>query len=683
MRVETVLAALLGCAASCASPTSRAPDHAAAAVRGVPLIPRAAFGDPQRAAGSISPDGRWLAHVALEGGVPNVFVAPRSDPAGARALTHDTRRGVRAFRFAYDGRHLLYTQDVDGDENDRLFAVDLESGATRALTPAGARAELDNLSPDVPGSVLVNLNDRDPEHFDPVRIELASGVRTRLEENQHFAGYVSDARLELRIASARGEDGSKRWYLRRGGAWTEWSTVPPEDALTTGLGGFASDGATVHMVDSRGRDTAAVFALEPETGARRLLDEDPEVDLGLGIVHPRSSVMQAIAHEGLRTRWRVLDAALAPDFAALEALAPDGSLHVDARTLDDATWIVRTSSTAASERTFVYDRATRRAQPWFESQPSWSRLPLQPLRAAVIESRDGLRLPSCFMLPPGSDPDGDGVPREPLPLVLWVHGGPWDREAFGFKPLFQLYANRGYAVLAVNYRGSTGFGKAFVNAARREWGGRMNDDLVDAKRWAVERGLARADRVAVVGGSYGGYAVLAALTRTPREFACGIAVAAPSSLVTLIESIPPYWSATRTLYTTQLGDPATPSGLALLRERSPLEHVARIERPLLIAHGANDPRVKQREADQIVEALVARRIPVTYALFPDEGHGIERAANQEALSALTEEFLALHLGGRAEPPGAGFRDSSLQLPIGAELVPACARALTTSRSPQR
>jgi dipeptidyl aminopeptidase/acylaminoacyl peptidase len=645
----------------------------------VPLIPRAALSDPQRSAGAISPDGKWVAYVAASNGVPNIFVARRETRDQVRAVTHDRGSGIRAFRFAYDNRHLLFTQDVDGDENDRVFATDLESGETRALTPLGARAEIDNVSAKVPEAILVNLNDRDPEHFDPVRIDIRTGELWRLANNDRYTGYVSDADLALRIASQLTDDGVKHWFLRDGDRWQPWSEVPAEDLITTGLGSFAADNTTLYLVDSRGRDTAGVFAIDLQTGARTLIDEDVHVDLKLGLVHPQTGRMQAIAHDYLRSEWRVLDPALAPDFAALRAIAGDGTIDVGSRTLDDRTWVVRISSPRGSEKTYFYDRATRRASLWFDGQPSWASLPLQPLHAVAIASRDGLTLPSYYMLPPGSDPDGDGVPERPVPMVLWIHGGPWDREVYGWKAIFQLYANRGYAVLAVNYRGSTGFGKAFVNASRLEWGGKMQLDLLDAKAWAVAKRIARADKVAAVGGSYGGYAVLAGMTLTPDAFACGISVSGPSSLLTLLDAIPPYWTTTRALYTSRVGDPATEQGAALLRERSPLSHVDKIMRPLLIGQGANDPRVKQSEADQIVAAMQQRSIPVTYALFPDEGHGIQRTANQHAFSAVTEEFLGRCLGGRVQPVGNDFAGSSITVPVGAEQLPGVARALRAAR----
>jgi dipeptidyl aminopeptidase/acylaminoacyl peptidase len=301
--------------------------------------------------------------------------------------------------------------------------------------------------------------------------------------------------------------------------------------------------------------------------------------------------------------------------------------------------------------------------------------PLVNMHSAVIRSRDGLEMVSYYSLPPGSDSDGDGRPDEPLPAVLFVHGGPWARDMWGYHPYHQWLANRGYAVLSVNFRGSTGFGKAFVNAGDLEWGAAMHDDLLDGVAWAVEEGIADPGRVAISGGSYGGYATLVGLTFSPETFACGVDIVGPSNLITLVESIPPYWQPMIELFTNRMGDHRTDEGRALLQERSPLTYVDRIRRPLLIGQGANDPRVKQAESDQIVQAMQEKVIPVTYVLYPDEGHGFARPENNMSFSAVAEAFLAPILGGRSEPIGNDFEGSSITVPVGVEEVPGLDEAL--------
>jgi dipeptidyl aminopeptidase/acylaminoacyl peptidase len=645
-----------------------------------PLIPRQVlFGNPEKTHGRISPNGEWLAYVAPVNGVPNIHLARTAAPDAMKVLTEDRARGIREFVFAFDNRHVLYLQDREGDENFQLFATDLITGVSRALTPKGARAEIDNLSASLPGEVLVNLNDRDSSYFDPVRIEIATGAMRRLVENHQFSAFVSDESFALRIASRATPDGGKEWLVPEGAGWKSWSKVPQEDRITTGLKTFATDGTTLYLVDSRGRNTAALFAVNIKTGERTLIHEDPRADVAEALAHPVSGVLQAVVTNYLRPEWHVLDAAIAEDFAALRKLAGDGHFDIDARTAEDRIWIVRVSSTRAADKTYLYNRSTRVATLWFDSGLRLAGLPLRTLHAVEIRSRDGLILPSYYTLPANGDRDGDGVPEIAVPLVLFVHGGPWDRDSYRFSAMHQYWANRGYAVMSVNFRGSTGFGKSFVNAGDLQWGRKMQDDLLDAVGWAVKRGIAQPDRVAIAGGSYGGYAALAGITMTPKAYACAISGFGPSNLATLIVTMPAYLGPSRKAFTARVGDPETVEGRALLAERSPLHFVQQIERPLLIGHGANDPRVKQAESDQIVKAMQARGIPVTYVLFPDEGHGFLRAENEIAFSAVTEEFLSRCLGGRFEPVNDNFSGSSITVPAGAPLLPGIDAALRKRR----
>ncbi|HEU4650977.1 MAG TPA: S9 family peptidase, partial [Croceibacterium sp.] len=319
-------------------------------------------------------------------------------------------------------------------------------------------------------------------------------------------------------------------------------------------------------------------------------------------------------------------------------------------------------------KVYLYDRAAGTLTEFYTTRPELAGAPLQPMHALELTSRDGLTLVSYLTLPPGSDPDETGIPQAPVPMVLFVHGGPWARDGYGFNGVHQWLANRGYAVLSVNFRGSTGFGKAFVNASNLQWGATMHDDLIDAVEWAVAAGIAERDKVAIMGGSYGGYATLAGLTFTPEVFACGVDIVGPSNLETLLETIPPYWEPMVKQFHQRMGNPETPEGKALLVERSPLHKADRICRPLLIGQGANDPRVKQSESDQIVAAMTAHGIPVTYVVFPDEGHGFAKPTNRIAFNAVTEAFLATVLGGRAEPMNGEIEASTAQVLAGSENV---------------
>lgn len=669
--------ALAGGPVAHASANSTPATPAASPAEGsVPLLSRQLlFGNPERMGGAISPDGRWLGFIAPRDGVLNVWVAPADRPGEARPITNDRLRGIRGFSFAYDGRHVLYAQDQGGDENFQVFAAELESGESRALTPKGSRAGVAGLSPRHPGEVLVSVNDRDPRFFDIKRVSLADGSASRMIENDRFSGFTVDEDFALRLASAQTADGGNQWYRREGEAWTPWTSVPHEDALTTGLLGFDASGQTLHLLDSRGRDTGALFALDMASGERRLLAENPLADVSGVLVHPQTGAVQAAASNRLRTTWVAIDPAIQPDLDALAALAQGGEFFVNSRSRDDARWVVTVVRSDRSTEVFLYERATRQARPWFDTRPALPDEHLQKMHGVEIATRDGLRMPSFYTLPAGSDPDGDGRPAAPVPVVLLVHGGPWARDSYGLNATHQWFANRGYATLSVNFRGSTGFGKAFVNAGDLEWARRMHDDLIDGVRWAVEQGIAQPDRVAIMGGSYGGYAALVGLTFTPREFACGVSIVGPSNLITLLQTIPPYWGPIRRQFATRVGDIDTEEGRALLKERSPLTHVANIERPLLIGQGANDPRVVQAESDQIVQAMQARGIPVTYVLYPDEGHGFVRPQNRISFNAVTETFLGQCLGGRVEPIGRDFEGSSITVPTGAEGVPGVAAAL--------
>jgi dipeptidyl aminopeptidase/acylaminoacyl peptidase len=380
----------------------------------------------------------------------------------------------------------------------------------------------------------------------------------------------------------------------------------------------------------------------------------------------------------------VLDSDIVGDIAHLQAVA-DGDFDVLARTLDDTQWIVAYTIDNGPVHYYLYRRPTKHATFLFTNRQALEGLPLAKMHSAVIPARDGLNLVSYYTLPIGSEANGGELVRprpeagalraRPLATVLLVHGGPWGRDEWGYDTIHQWLANRGYAVLTVNSRGSTGFGKAFVNAGNLEWGARMQDDLLDAVQWAIDAGIADPQRIAIMGGSYGGYATLAGLTFTPETFACGVDIVGPSNLVTLLETVPPYWEPIIKMFTTRVGDHRTEEGRAFLRSRSPLTYVDNIQRPLLIGQGANDPRVKQAESDQIVQAMQAKQIPVTYVLYPDEGHGFARPENNLSFFAVAEAFLAQHLEERFEPIGEDFANSSIVVPTGQEQIPGLADSL--------
>lgn len=641
------------------------------------LIPRELlFGNPEKAAARISPDGKQLSYLAPVEGVLNVWVGPADAPDRAKPVTQDKKRGIRSYFWAYTSRHILYVQDADGDEDWNVYAVDLSSGKTKNLTPLHkVNAQIEEVSEKFPEEILVGLNDRNPQFHEVYRVHIGSGERKRVQENDQFASFVTDDDFRVRFASKMLPDGGSALYEPDGrGGWKEKLKIAMEDTMTTSPAGFDKSGTKLYLLDSRGRNTGALAQLDLASGKLTVLAADEKADVGGVLAHPTEKTIQAVSFNYLRNEWRVLDRAIADDLKYLGMVAP-GEVQVTSRSLDDQTWTVAYLADNAPVRFYRYDRKARRAHFLFTNRRDWEGLPLAKMHALVIKSRDGQNLVSYLTLPPHRDSDGDGRPDRPLPLVLNVHGGPWARDAWGFDPEHQLLANRGYAVLSVNYRGSTGFGKAFINASNRQWAAKMHDDLIDAVDWAVAEKIADPAKVAIMGGSYGGYATLVGLTFTPDKFACGVDLVGPSNLLTLLKTIPPYWAPALQMFKDRVGDLSTDEGRKLLEERSPLNYVARIKKPLLIGQGANDPRVKQSEADQIVKAMQQKKIPVTYVLFPDEGHGMARPENRLAFFAVAEAFLARNLGGRHEPIGEAFAGSSITVPTGAADVPGLAEKL--------
>ena len=653
------------------------PATAPTSINDIELISRdALFGNPERANVQISPDGKYLSWVAAVDGVMNVWVAPAEDMTKARAVTADKARGITRYFWSYRPDTLLYMRDTGGDEDFHVFSVDLTSGESRDLSNfPKTRAWVVGLSHLHPESVLVGMNDRDPKWHDLYRVDLATGQRTLVEKNNlEITDYIADPELKVRMATKSRADGGSDLLEPDGkGGWKITGEIPFADSLTSFPGGYTADGKTQYFFDSRGRDTTALYAIDTATGAKTLVHEDPHADINGAIDDPKTHKAQAVSVNYLKNEWKVIDPAIAADLEKLKAIGP-GDFSVYARTLDDKTWIVGYS---AAETPTTYYRYMRGGTPekLFSARPALDGKPLVAQWPKEIKSRDGLTLISYLTLPKTADGNNDGKADKPVPMVLMVHGGPWSRDEYGYDPWAQWYANRGYAVLQVNFRGSTGFGKDFVNKGDGEWAAKMHDDLIDAVDWAVKNGVTSRDTVAIAGGSYGGYATLAGLTFTPDVFKCGVSEVGPSNLNTLLATIPPYWAALFEQFAKRIGDPRTEAGKQLLAERSPLTHVAKISKPLLIGQGANDPRVKQAESDQIVKAMQDKKIPVTYVLFPDEGHGFARPENSKAFFAVTEGFLAQCLGGRAQPIGDDFAGSSISVPAGADGVPGLAEAL--------
>jgi dipeptidyl aminopeptidase/acylaminoacyl peptidase len=613
----------------------------------VDLIPRSVlFGNPERTSPRMSHDGSQLGWIAPRDGVLNVWVAPIGesdgvDWAAARAVTDDTDRGIRTFGWAWDGRHLLYVQDAGGDENWRLYDVDLVTGERRDLTPfEKIHAQIIGSSKRRPTEVLVGMNADNPQLHDVYRLDLVTGNLVKEIENPGYAGWLADEDLVVRCALAPLPDGSLDVLVRDSASadWRTLLTIPAEDVTSSDVVSFSGDGRSLVMISAAGADTGRLTRVDLATGATTVLAEDPEADVAGAVLDPDTRDPQIVMILKDRMTYVVLDPSVEDDLKAIRGLHPGDPMFLG-RDEADQTWLVGFNVDAGSLTFYMYDRASKSGRLLFEARPALSSYTLAAMEPFSFTARDGLEIHGYVTFPPGQG-------RSSLPAVLDVHGGPQVRDSWGYNPEAQWFANRGYLCVQVNYRGSTGYGKAFVAAGDREWGGKMHDDLIDAVSYITGQGWADPSRVAIYGGSYGGYAALVGAAFTPDVFRCAVDIVGPSNLKTLLETIPPYWAPMIAQLYRRVGNPETDA--EFLWSRSPLSRARDIRIPLLIAQGANDPRVKQAESEQIVAALTEAGIEHEYLLFPDEGHGFAKPENRIRFYAAAERFLARYLGGRYE-----------------------------------
>ncbi|MDP9075193.1 MAG: S9 family peptidase [Actinomycetota bacterium] len=608
----------------------------------VPLIPREVlFGNPERFSPRVSPDGTKLAWIAPDDGILNVWTAPLGQVADAKPLTADRERGIRAFFWAHDNRHLLYIQDKGGDENWRLYAVDLLDGNTRDLTPfEGVQAQVVEVTKRFPDQILVGLNRDNPQLHDVYRLDLASGELTKVADNPGFVGWVADADLVVRGAIAPMPDGGSKILVRESGDedWQVLIDVPPDDALTSAPVAFSLDGRRLLTQSSVEVDAGRLLWIDTVSGEYEVVVEDPQYDVAGVRLHPDTRQVQLVSFDRQRSDLVVLDHAIQADINALKSFRP-GDLNVLNRNDADTIWLVSYVVDDGPVSYAVWDRTAQKATYLFNHQPALAKHRLARMQGFAFSARDGLIVYGYLTFPEDADPVD-------LPTVINVHGGPWARDVWGYHPEAQWLANRGYLCMQVNYRGSTGYGKEYSNAGNREWGAKMHEDILDALKWSIDNQYTDPERVAIYGGSYGGYEALVGAAFTPDVFRCAVDMVGPSNLLTLIESIPPYWEPLIAQFHTRVGNPETESDF--LWSRSPLSRADQIRIPVLIAQGANDPRVKQAESEQIVAALAKAGIDHEYLLFEDEGHGFAKPENRLKFYAAAEAFLARHLGGRAE-----------------------------------
>lgn len=609
-----------------------------------PLIPREVLlGNPDKAGPSISPDGKLLAYRAPDtNGVLNVWVRTMGQEDD-RLITADKKRGIRISFWQQDSEHILYMQDLDGDENWHVYQTNVKTRNTRDLTPfQGVRAQPVAIDPNFPDEILVTLNLEDRTLFDVYRIRLKTGaVELDTKNPGDVSGWTADNRMQVRVASVFLPDGGTELRVRDAAespwrSFQKWSA----DESFGGVAAFTPDDKRVWVISSVDANAARLVELDLASKEGKVIAEDPQYDADNVMTHPTKRTLEAVSFYRARQEWQLIDPSLKPDFDALRKVR-EGDFFVQSRDLADRHWIVSYVMDNGPVYYYAYDRESRTATLLFSNRAALEKYTLARMKPISFQARDGLTIHGYLTLPLGLEPRS-------LPMVLNVHGGPWGRDTWGFDPEVQWLANRGYAVLQVNFRGSTGYGKKFLNAGDREWAGKMHDDLIDAKNWAVNEGYADPKKICIYGGSYGGYAALVGVTFTPDAFTCGVDIVGPSSIMTLLRSIPPYWVPIKSLFTKRVGNIETDEDF--LNSRSPLFKADKIKVPLLIAQGANDPRVKQAESDQIVAAMRKNQKPVEYIVFPDEGHGFARPENRLVFHAAAEHFLAKHLGGRVEPP---------------------------------
>jgi acylaminoacyl-peptidase len=633
-----------------------------------PLIPRRKlFDNPTFFGAKLSPDGQQVSWLAPVDGVLNVWVAPADDIAAGQPVTRTKGRPINWQDWSPDGRRIMFLNDENGDENLHLFATDPRTSELRDLTPfAKTRVELVRWSHLVPDKVAIRTNERDVRWFDTFLIDLVTGERTLVWENTRQFGRVGlDQQLKPRYAESDLPGGGRRYWLIDGAQSTEWFDADFEARLYTGMVCFDASGRHLYMLSSQRHDRAALLRIDRSTGEERVLFTSDRADPSDLIFDARTFEPKAVCIDAGRREWHALSADVQNELALIKAQLPDHDFTVQSQTDDGRRWIVASYSAQQPATYHLLDRDRAALTELFTARPELKPYRLAPMHAVEAKSRDGLRLVSYLTLP--ADIKGDR-PDKPLPMVLVVHGGPWGRDGFGYRGDHQWLADRGYAVLSVNYRGSTGFGKAFVAASGHEHARNMHNDLIDMVAWAVAEGIAQQDKVAIFGASYGGYASFVAATFTPEVFCCAVPVVGISNLQTLMESLPPYWAGFAEFMYRSYGDPRTEEGRKLLAERSPIHKVDNIKKPMLIFHGANDVRCKIAESDSIVAAMQAKNIPVSYVVYPDEGHGFARPPNRLSYVAMAEAFLARHLGGALEPIGNDLEGSSHQVRAGADLI---------------
>lgn len=627
------------------------------AAQPAPLLDRELFfGDPEISGAAISPDGKYIAFVKPWKDTRNIWVKKTEEPFDkARLVTSDTKRPIRSYFWSRDSKYILYVQDQGGDENFNVYAVNpsdppaagSEAPPARNITDAkGVRAAIYALPKSDHDAIFVGLNDRDKAWHDVYKVKISTGERTLIAKNtDRFAGVLFDLKDQPRIAIRSAENGDTEYLRIDGDKYTKIYSCSVLEQCNPVQ--FSKDNRRVYIVTNKGGlNLTSLMLLDPATGKTELVESDPNkrVDFGGAIISDLTDELLGTIYndEKVRIEWR--DKSLGADYARIKKQLGDKQIGLNSATADEQKWLITASSDTEPGETYLFDRKTKKLTLQYRIRENLPREALAKVEPVRYPSSDGLEIPAYLTLPKGVEPKN-------LPVILFPHGGPWARDGWGYSATPQFLANRGYAVLQPNFRGSTGYGKKFLDAGNREWGDKMQDDITWGAKWLVAKGIADPKRIGIAGGSYGGYATLAGVAFTPDVYAAAVAIVAPSNLITLMESIPPYWEQVRVQFYQRMGDLRTPEGRAQLERQSPLNSASKIKTPLLVVQGANDPRVNKRESDQIVIALRDRNFPVEYLVAPDEGHGFARPVNNMAMWVAAEKFLAKHLGGRYQEGG--------------------------------
>lgn len=672
---RTALAATLICAgvAPGALPEAWA---RAEAVQQTTLVPRdELFASPTYSELQISPDGKALAFLHPLNGVLNIWVAPIDDLASATPVTRFDSRPPDGFQWSADGRFLLILKDIGGEEHSQLWIANLEKRTViNATADPAVQTKIVKVSARRPGEILVGMNIRDPRYRDIYRIDLATGQRTEVFRNEtNYIDVIADPDFNIRMGVRGNADGSWTYFRLDPAGPSEFMSIPLVSLRNSKVFGLGGAGRLT-MLDSRDGDKANLVSVDLASGKKALLAEARRADIMEPLFDEESGALLATREDPLVNEWTVRSDDVRAEFAALEA-AVAGPFRIAGQTPDNTRWLLLETVPNRADRYSWWDRKGRTLTPLVSMRPTLDQHTLARRTPVTITSRDGLSLPSYLTLPTGAKLGADGMPVKPAPLVLLVHGGPWLRDDLAFDPQHAWLADRGYAVLSVNFRGSSGFGSAFMAKADRKWSETMHDDLLDAVQWAIDKGVTAKDRVAVMGLSYGGYSTLVSLSFTPDTFQCGVDLAGPSNLVRLASAMPEWWTWQKPQFLNRMGDPSTPEGAADLLRRSPISRVDAISKPLLVTNGANDPRIFPDQSQEIVDALKVRGKPVAYAFYPDEGHVYAKDESNISFAAIAEHFLSKCLGGKAEPYGDDLVGSRVELKTGAGFVPGLEKAL--------